>query len=76
MTQDLYQYTFAAEVPLEDVEAALLLALWGTESLHGVAQTFLDAGHYLDAAKRQCAIDAATPVGRCLNRLFAGFLRR
>ena len=76
MTKDLYRYAFTAEVPIEEVEASLLLAVLATESLHGEAQTRLDAAHYLDPAKRACVIDAGTPVGRDLNRLFTGFLSR
>jgi len=76
MTQKAYRYTFAPHDSLEDVEASLLLAIWGLESLHGEAQTHLDAGHFLDRDRRACAIDAGTPVGRDVNRLFVGFLGR
>ena len=76
MPQELYHYVFAHDVPIEEIEASLLLAVLATESLHGEAQTRLDAAHYLDAIKRACVIDAGTPVGRDLNRLFAGFLSR
>jgi len=63
-------------VPLEDVEAALVLALMAAESLHGAAQLRLDAAHYLDAERRACVVDASTELGRHLNQLFIGFLRR
>src|SRR4051794_7912658 len=76
MTQELYRYTFAAEVPAEEVEASLLLALFAVESLHGEAQTRLDAAHYFDADRRACVIDAGTAVGRDLSRIFTGFLAR
>ena len=76
MARDLYRYMFAAQTALDDVEASLLLAIWGTESLHGESQVRLDASHFLDAEKRACVIDAGTPVGRDLNRLFVGYLRR
>jgi hypothetical protein len=76
MATDLYRYDFDEKVPTEDVEAALLLALWGCEALHGEAQTRLDAAHYLDPAKRACVIDAGTLVGRDLNRLFVCFIGR
>jgi len=76
MTRELYRYTFTPDVPLEDLEASLLLAVLATESLHGEAQVRLDAAHYLDPAKRACVIDAGTPVGRDINRLFVGFLSR
>ncbi len=76
MVRDLYRYVFSEHVPPEDIEAALLLAVWGCEALHGGAQTRLDAAHYLDPARRACVIDAGTPVGRDLNRLFVGFVGR
>jgi hypothetical protein len=76
MAQDLYRYTFAPDVSMEEVEVSLLLATLGVESLHGEAQVRLDAGHYLDTAQRACVIDGSTEVGRDLNRLFVGFLRR
>lgn len=76
MTKDLYRYAFTANAPIEEVEASLLLAVMATESLHGEAQTRLDVAHFLDPAKRACVIDAGTPVGRDLNRLFTGFLAR
>lgn len=76
MTTDLYRYEFSDQTPTEDVEVALLLAVWGCEALHGQAQTRLDAAHVLDPAKRVCVIDAGTTVGRDLNRLFTGFLSR
>ena len=76
MTKELYRYSFTADVPLEEVEASLLLAVLATESLHGETQTRLDAAHYLDSAKRTLVIDASTDVGHDLNRLFVGFLSR
>jgi hypothetical protein len=76
MTREVYRYTFAPGVPTEDVEASLLLAIWGTQSLHGEVQARLDAAHYLDPRGGGCVIDAGTPVGRDFNRLILGFLQR
>lgn len=76
MTRELYRYSFPPHVPVEDIEATLLLALWGAESLHGESQVRLDAAHFLDPDRRACVIDAGTPVGRDVNRLFVGFVRR
>jgi hypothetical protein len=76
MLRNVYRYTFPAAVPLAEVESSLLLALWAAESLHGESQVRLDASHLLDVDKRTCVIDAGTPVGRDLNRLFVGYLRR
>jgi hypothetical protein len=76
MNAEIYRYSFAPSVPFEEVEASLLLAIMAAESLHGQTQVRLDAGHALDAEKRCVVIDAATVVGRDVNRLFAGFISR
>jgi hypothetical protein len=76
MKSEVYRYSFESTVPFEDVEASFVLAIMAAESLHGESQVRLDAGHASDSAKRSFAIDASTSVGRDLNRLFLGFLRR
>ena len=73
---EAYRYVFSENVLLEDVEASLVLALFAVESLHGEAQVRLDAAHTLDRQGRACVIDAGCPVGKDLNRVFVGFLRR
>lgn len=70
----IYTFEFTDSVPLKEVEATLLLAIMGTESIHGSAQVRLDTGHYLDASKRCCVIDGATEAGKDLCRLFVGYL--
>ena len=74
--REVYQYTFGANVSLEDVESSLLLAIFAVESLHGESQARLDVHQLLDDKLRSVAIDASTEVGQDLNRLFTGFLRR
>ena len=76
MAINVYRYRFQEQIALEDVEAALLLAIWACEALHGEAQTRLDAAHYLDLEARACVIDAGTDVGRDFCRLFLTFIRR
>jgi hypothetical protein len=76
MGKRIYRYTFNAEVPMADLEASLLLAIMSAESLHGESQVRLEASHYLDPDARVCIIDASTPVGHDVNRLFVGFLQR
>lgn len=76
MCTELFRYSFSPHVELDEVEATLLLALWGAESLHGESQVRLDAAHFLDPDRRACVIDAGTPVGRDINCLFVGFVRR
>jgi len=76
MSKVHYRYVFGPSVALEEVEGSLVLALFAEESLHGEDQVHLDAAHYLDTDGRTCVIDAGTEVGRDLNRVFTGFLRR
>ncbi len=76
MSAAVYRYQFSPSVPLEEVEASLVLALLAVESLHGEAQVHLDATHSFDSTLRRCVIETGTEVGQDLNRLFTGFLRR
>ncbi len=76
MTREIYRYRFNSTVDITDVEASLLLALLATESLHGESQVRLEASHAMDVEGRTCVIDADSNVGRDLNRLFVGFVRR
>jgi len=73
---ELYRYGFRFDLKTEEVEETLLLAILGAESLHGESQVRLDAAHFFDAEKRACVIEANTTVGRDLNKLFVGFMRR
>ena len=74
MNGDVYKYNFDELIPIDDIESSLLLAILGVESLHGESQAQLDVRHLLDADRRECVIDASTPAGCDLNRLFVGYL--
>jgi len=75
MNQIVYHYTFGADVPIEEVEATLLLAVLAAEGLHGEAEVRLEGAHSFDPGRRACAIEADTAVGRDINRLFVSFIR-
>jgi hypothetical protein len=49
MPAELYRYTFGPELPPEEAEATLVLALIAVEALHGESQARLDLAHYFDA---------------------------
>ena len=61
---------------MEEIESTLLMAIIGVESLHGESQARLDARYYLDKRRRVCVIDADSPTGHDLNKLFLGYLSR
>jgi hypothetical protein len=72
--RNLYRYCFEEAAPLDEVEGTLALALVGVECLFGAARARLDVGHHFDEQKRACVIDASTPPGRALAKLFTGLL--
>ena len=76
MTKEIYRYTFGSAARMQDVEEALLLAVLAVESLHGQSRVRMDASYCVDADKRSCVIDATSPVGRDLCRIFTGFTIR
>lgn len=76
MTKDIYRYTFGPSARMQDVEEALLLAVLAVESLHGQSRVRMDASYCVDAEKRATVIDASTPVGHDLCRIFTGFAIR
>jgi len=74
MERRAYRYILSDSVPIPAVEAALDLALAGAQALHSETQVTLDARCLLDSARRALVIDAATPTGQAVNRLFVKFL--
>jgi hypothetical protein len=76
MSAQVFRYKFTPDVPIEDVEASMVLALLGAEALHGETEVQLSASHYIDVERRSCVIDAARQAGHDLNRLFLGFMCR
>jgi hypothetical protein len=72
MTKELYRYAFHPHVPLEEIAASLLLAVWGAVNLHGENRVAADAAHSLDPL----ILRGPPPAGRDVNRLFAHFVRR
>jgi hypothetical protein len=75
MKQFSYRYTFGANIPIEEVEATLRLAVLAAEGLHSEVEVRLEGAHAFDYERRRCVIDAATAVGRDINRLFLNFIR-
>lgn len=76
MNGDIYRYQFAPDIPANDAEETLLLAVLAAECLHGQSRVRLDASYCMDAEKRVCVIDAGTDVGRAIVRIFTGFAIR
>ena len=71
-----YHYRFGDSVPFREAEDSLMLAVLAAESLNGRSNVRLDASFQVDHSRRECSVDAATPVGRQIARIFTGFLTR
>ena len=76
MSREVYRYRFDKEVPANDLEESLLLAVLAIQCLHGESRARLDARYCLNAGDRTCVIDASNDIGRDLNRVFTGFVSR
>lgn len=76
LRRTVYRYDFEPECPMDEIEATLVLAIKATECLHGEERARLEIAHYLSRERMKCVIDASTQVGRHLNLLFSGFVRR
>ena len=76
VTRTLYRYSFGPPVDLAEVEDSLLLAVCAAEGVHGQAQVRMDGAFLLEEATRACVVDATTPVGETIARIFTRFLAR
>lgn len=76
MSEAIYRYSFRQGVPPEEVRYSLLLAALAAEGVHGQSEVRLDAGYHMDEEQRACVVDATTPVGRTISRIFTGLLTR
>jgi len=72
----LYRYSFKRHLDIDDVQDTLTLSILGAENLHGRARVRLDGWWRLDRQRRTCTIDASTPVGQDVAKLFTGYLAR
>jgi hypothetical protein len=76
MESCILRYDVTREIPIEEVEATIVIVLATLESLHGEAQVQLAAPYFLDLDQRACVVDTSTDVGRDFSRVFLGLLRR
>lgn len=76
MPTALYRYTFSDRIPLAEIEGTLLLAVWGSEALHGEAVVRLHPCHRFDPVRRLCEFDTDSGHGRDIQKLFEGYATR
>jgi len=76
MTRDKFRFQFESDIPLDEAEMSLHLAIFAVEGLFGQARVRLDAGYALDVEAHALMIDAANEVGSTIVRVFTGLLVR
>jgi len=76
MNADAIRFEFDSEVPLQDAEMSLHLALIATEGLFGRALVRLEAEYELDEDHHVIGVDAGTEVGAVVVRVFTALLIR
>jgi hypothetical protein len=74
MSKTVYRYQFENEVPLDQAEAALIMAIIAAEALHGQAEVRLSMRYLFGDEKHACVIDGDNEVTRQLVLIFTQFL--
>lgn len=69
-----YRYTFTHDVHPIEIEDLLHLAILSATAIHGEAATLLDVRYLLNRDQLICTIDASTPIGREVNKLFTSYV--
>lgn len=76
MTPAAYRFEINPDVPLEEAELSIRLAMIALEGLFGHAGVSVDARYRLDEPDRAVVVDGSTRVGAALVRVFATLLSR
>lgn len=76
MESAIYKYVFEESVSMEEAEATLHLAMLAAESMFGESTVRMDAAYSIDEENRVCVVDGNNEVGRCICRIFTGYLTR
>jgi hypothetical protein len=76
MQKNTTRFIFEPQVPMQEVEATMLLSRLATESLHGFDRVELEASCHVDHRQRSVAIEQNSDVGHTLALIFLGYCRR
>jgi len=69
-----YRYRFCDRIDLREARETLTLALLAAEGLFGPSRVRADASWADDESINTLVIDAGTPVGAAINRIFLAFI--
>jgi len=76
MTADVFRFLISRDLPLDDAEVTLQLAVIAAESLFGSSQIRLDFSYHLDRVQHSIVLDGTTETGAAIVKIFTGFLQR
>jgi len=70
----IHRFRFESEVPIEEAETSLVLAIIAAEALHGQPAVRLSVRYLFGEEKRACVIDGDNDVARHVILIFTQFL--
>lgn len=76
MNKTVYRYQFEPDVPLEEAETSLVLAIIAAEALHGQPAVRLSLRYLFGEEKHACVIDGDNEIARQVVLIFTQFLIR
>lgn len=74
MIRNVYKFTFAKDVSIEEVNNAMAMAAIAVESIYGEHAMMIDGKFYVSDRQRICLIDSESQLGQDLAKVFAGFI--
>jgi hypothetical protein len=74
MSKTVYRFQFEPEVPIEEAETSLIMAIIAAEALHGQPAVRLSMRYLFGEEKRVCVIDGDNDVARQVVMIFTQFL--
>ena len=72
----VYMVKFDRAADVKAAEETLLLAILAVACLHGDSAVEIDARYAMDVAEGSIVIDASTPIGQYVLRVFTGLCAR
>lgn len=73
---EAYRFEFDESMPLQDVEATLLLAGFSVEGIYGRARVRLEMSYDMDEAHRAIVVKTPTEVGVAIAQVFTALVQR
>jgi len=76
VNETVYRYRFEPDVPMEEAETSLIMAIVAAEALHGQPAVRLSLRYRLSEEQRACVIDGDNEIARQVVLIFTQFLLR